>query len=134
MRNQAFPIRLALVAVGFAISGGMAAAEETAEIVVEAAHVEHSAERTKDNAPIDTISVRHRVSYKDIDVRTSAGMQALEQRVRQSANAACKEIDVLYPHRVAPVMGNVPCEKTAFDNAMSQVRAAIAAAPKETHK
>jgi UrcA family protein len=121
-------LHLALVAAGFAIASGTAAAQQTTEIVVEAPR----AERTLGRGPIDIVSVTHRVSYKDIDIGTSSGAKVLEQRIKDAAKAACQEIDKLYPHKV-PVPHDPPCEQTAFDKAMSQARTAIAAAEK-AHK
>ena len=132
MTHIASRLHLALVAAGFAIASGTAAAQQTTEIIVEAPRVERAAERTLGRGPIDIVSVTHRVSYKDIDIGTSSGAAVLEQRIKDAAKAACHEIDKLYPHKV-PVPHDPPCEQTAFDKAMSQARTAIAAAEK-AHK
>jgi UrcA family protein len=132
MRNRSSPFSFVLIGAGLALAGGTAAAQSTTEIVVEAPRIQATGERSSIGAPIDIISVTHRVSYKDIDISTNSGAKVLETRIDTAAKAACKEIDTLYPLRT-PMPGSPPCEKTAFDRAMVQARIAIAAAEK-THK
>ena len=131
MKINTSTFHLTLVAIGVAIAGVTAVAQELKEIVVETPRIERSTERSANGAPIDIISVTHRVSYKDIDISTKLGGQVLETRVKDSAKAACKEIDKLYPLNTS---GSPECERTAVDKAMVQVHAAIAAAEKETKK
>jgi|ERR1035441_2315067 UrcA family protein len=128
MKNRTSKFQLALVASGFAIVGVAAVAQELKEIVIEAPRVERAREHSALGGPIDIISVTHRVTYKDIDISTRLGAQVLETRVKDSAKAACKEIETLYP--LAPP-GSLDCEKTAVDKAMVQVHQAIAAAGKQ---
>lgn len=132
MRNRPSAFSFVLIGAGLALAGGIAAAQSTTEVVVEAARVQPTGERGSTGAPIDVISVTHRVSYKDIDIATASGAKVLETRIETAAKAACKEIDTLYPLRT-PAPGSPPCEKTAVDKAMVQARAAIAAAEK-AHK
>ncbi len=127
MKNNISKFQLALVATGFAIIGGVAVAQELKEIVVETPRIERAKEHGPMGAPIDIITVTHRVTYKDIDINTRLGAQVLETRVKDSAKAACKEIDTLYP-LTAP---DSDCEKTAVDKAMVQVHEAITAAEKK---
>jgi UrcA family protein len=124
-------LSFAAVAAGFAIASGTVAAQ-TPEIVVEAPRVQHTDQGAPGGAQVDIISVTHRVSYKDLDIATTAGARALEQRVKDAASAACKEIDKLYPMQ-ASASSYPSCEKAAVDKAMVQERAAIAAAEK-AHK
>jgi UrcA family protein len=128
MKNKTSKFQLALVASGFAIVGVAAVAQELKEIVIEAPRVERAKEHSALGVPIDIISVTHRVTYKDIDISTRLGARVLETRVKDSAKAACKEIETLYP--LAPP-GSSDCEKTAVDKAMVQVHQAIAAAGKQ---
>jgi UrcA family protein len=130
MKSSASRVSLAAAAAGLAITSGAVAAEQTNEIIVEAPHIERTAERAPSTgSPIDIISVTHRVSYRDIDIGTSSGAKVLEQRIKDAAKAACKEIDTLYPLK-KPLQGDLTCEKAATDKAMLQARAAIAAAEK----
>ncbi len=133
MKTKVSGISLSLLAAGLVLTSAAAVAQTTTEIIVEAPRVERTNERTTVGAPIDVISVTHRVSYKDINIGTHAGAKALEQRVSDAAKAACKEIDKLYP-LMTPAVGQPACDKQAFNNAMVQVRAAVAAAEKSDHK
>jgi UrcA family protein len=128
MKNKTSKFQLALLVSGFAIVGVAAVAQEVKEIVIEAPRVERTKEHSAQGAPIDIISVTHRVTYKDIDISTRLGAQVLETRVKDSAKAACKEIETLYP--LAPPDSS-DCEKTAVNKAMVQVHQAIAAAGKQ---
>jgi UrcA family protein len=128
MKNKTSKFQLALVVSGFTIVGVAAVAQELKEIVIETPRVERAKEHSAEGAPIDIISVTHRVTYKDIDISTRLGAQVLETRVKDSAKAACKEIETLYP--LAPA-GSSDCERTAVDKAMVQVHQAIAAAGKQ---
>jgi len=47
--------------------------------------------------PITDIIVSYGVSTKDIDIATSSGAKLLEQRVKDAAAAACKEISRQLP-------------------------------------
>ena len=132
MKNHASRLSLAAVAAGFAIASGTAVAQQPTEIIVEAPRVQRTAEHGPAGGPIDIISVTHRVSYRDIDIGTHSGALVLEQRIKDAAKAACKEIEKLYP-LAAPVPSDPPCEKSATDKAMVQARVAIAAAEK-SHK
>ncbi len=65
------------------------------EVIVEApGHVATS----PTGIPIDVLTVRHAVGYKDIDITTNLGAKVLKQRIEDAAKAACKEIDTLYPN------------------------------------
>jgi UrcA family protein len=133
MKTKASGISLTLLAAGLVLTSAAAVAQTTTEIVVEAPRVERTNERSTIGAPIDIISVTHRVTYKDIDISTHSGAKVLEQRVADAAKAACKEIDKLYPLST-PAPNSLPCEKQAIDRAMVQVHAAVAAAEKGSHK
>jgi UrcA family protein len=121
----------ALVA-GLAIVGGALVAQQPMEVVVEAARpqVTHS---SASGVPIDVITIRHLVSYKDIDISTNSGAEVLKQRIRDAAKEACKDIDKLYPNAFvsSPVSA---CEKSAIDDAMIHANTAIANARKAAGK
>ena len=126
-------VSFVLLGAAFALGSIAASAQPLKEIVVEAPRIQKGVAKDTVGASIDLISVTHRVSYSDIDISTSSGSQVLTQRVKDAAAAACKEIDKLYPLR-EPMPGSRSCADAAADNAMAQVKAAIAAAEKAKQK
>ena len=116
-----------LVALGLAISSGFVVAQQTSDVVVEAARRVPEANQPYGVVPVETVALKRRVTYTDLDLTTQAGATELEKRVNDTAKSACAELDKLYP-LMAP--GSPPCVKTAADDAMVQVQAAIAAAKK----
>jgi UrcA family protein len=127
MQRASVAIRAAqslLVTAGFVLASGVAAAEEMAQVTVEAARSVQVG-RTSSGVPIEQITLTRKVGYQDLDLTTQAGATALEKRVKDTAGEACKEIDRLYP---LSTPGGASCVKTAVDDAMKQVHAAIAAA------
>lgn len=117
------------ITIGLIVASAPLLAQQQEIIVESRGHVDRSAS----GIPIDTLTVRHEVSYKDIDISTSSGAKVLKQRIEDAAKAACMEIDKLYPTRT--MVTSVPeCEKAAIDRAMTQANAAIAAAEDARHK
>ena len=75
-------------------------------------------------APMERVTLTHRVSYTDLDLSSHAGALALEQRVKEVARLACEQLDKLYPLEEK----NAPeCIADAVAQASAQVQAAIAA-------
>jgi len=128
---KARTVALAAMLVGLATSGATFA-QQASEVVVEAprAQVTHS---SANGIPTEVITIRHRVSYKDIDISNYSGAKVLEQRVKDAATEACKQIKTLYPNELV-TMDEAACEKAAIDDAMVQANAAIAAARKAAGK
>jgi UrcA family protein len=125
-------LQFALAMFGFALAGGVAAAEPpvevtAAEVTVEAARPTTTVERSYTGTPVELITLTRHVRFADLDLTTHAGAVELEKRVNDSANAACTKLDTLYPLTAKQSAG---CTKKSADNAMVQVRAAIAAAEK----
>lgn len=118
-----------VLAAGLALGSATCFAQQQ-EIVVAAPRIQvaHSQAFAND-VPVDVISVSHIVSYSNIDISTSSGAAVLKQRIADAAKAACNEIETAYPNR-RPMPGDKPCEKSAYDSAMVQANAAIAAAEK----
>ena len=117
------------IAAGLVIASVPSFAQQQ-EVIVEApGHVETS----PTGVPIDVLTVRHAVGYKDIDITTNLGRKVLKQRIEDAAKAACKEIDTLYPNRTI-LTSRSECEKAAIDRGMVQADAAITAAEKAAHK
>jgi UrcA family protein len=121
--------KFVLLALGGAIVGSAIAAEELTEVVVTARReVTVTAGQSYTGTPIEVISLARRVSYADLDISSASGAAELQKRVNDTAQAACKELDKLYPltDKDSPA-----CTKKAADAGLAQARAAIAAAPKK---
>jgi UrcA family protein len=113
-----------LVAIGLALCTAAAAAD-IPEITVTAPEVTRQpAGRSGTGAPVDLITVTHRVGYTDLDLSKSADAAKLEARVRASARSACDQLRKLVPFEdVDP-----KCAEQATKKAMAQETAAISAA------
>ena len=79
-------------------------------------------------APLEQVSITHRVSYSDLDLTTVVGATELKQRVKEAAKMACKQLDDLYPLQAKNVN---ECTRAAVAQASSQVDSAIAGAIRE---
>ena len=78
--------------------------------------------------PLEEVTVTHRVSYADLNLATQAGAAELQRRVKETARAACKQLDELYPLESKNAR---QCMKAAIAKASPQVENAIAGATKE---
>ncbi len=108
---------------------GVAVAQGVPEVQVQATRAmsTKTVGRTASGVPIVDISVSYGVSTKDIDLSTNSGAKMLEQRVKDAAAAACKEIGRQYPEATP---GEAECTANAAGKAMSQVNQLVAAAEK----
>lgn len=109
----------ALLAVGSAIATGLAIAQPTEVVTVEAAR------SIKTPAPSSVatareVSLKGWVQYADLDLATSAGASELQKRIEQTAKTLCKELDKTYP-----LIEGGDCVKNAVDSAMIDARKAI---------
>jgi UrcA family protein len=121
-------ISLAFVVVGLTLAGSVSTAEELKEVTIQSTReTKIIVGRSDIGAPVEEITLTRRVTFRDLDLATAAGGAELEKRVKDAARALCQELD-----RRSPLMEKtaVPCAKTATENAMIQVQAAIAAARK----
>jgi UrcA family protein len=118
-----------LAAAGLILVGGaVVAAEPISEVTISASReAKIVVGKSPIGAPIEEITLTRRVGYSDLDLKSKAGADALEQRVADSAKAACEELDKHYPLMQKT---SADCVKTANANAMVQVKAAIATAAK----
>jgi UrcA family protein len=125
MKRMFVGITLALLAS--AAFASQAFAQQIEGVDVEASRiVKERIGTTADNlTPINSVSLSYKVSYADLDLATSAGAKALEERVKAAALAACKEITRLYPDANP---GDSACAKKAATAAMVKVRELVAAA------
>jgi UrcA family protein len=77
--------------------------------------------RSDKGAPIVLVEVRHAVKVKDLNLRTAAGVDALQERIHAAAVQGCRQIDRMNPlystHRA--------CVREAVSEARSLVDAAI---------
>jgi UrcA family protein len=122
-------MQLAVVAAGAVMASAAALAAATPEVTVEAARQAkvEVIERSASGVTTQLITLTRRVSYRDLNLTIVAGENELTKRVNDTAKAACKELDDLYPLTRSPAE-SAACVKKATDDAMVQVRAAITAA------
>jgi len=78
--------------------------------------------------PTEEVTITHHVSYADLNLKTQAGAAELQKRVEQTASAACKQLDELYPLEAKNAR---ECTRIAIAKADSQVKEAIAGAARE---
>jgi UrcA family protein len=121
---------LAAAALGLAILGGAAVAQQAAplqEVTVVAERTSVTKEvvgRSTTGAPIEVIQVKERVSFWDLDLATFEGVKTLDARITNAAGQACTKLD-----RLDPVPNvDAGCAKKVADAAKGQVEAAVAAA------
>lgn len=126
-------IRLVAASAAAALIAGVAVAQGVPEVKVEATRVVASAMtaktagRTSSSVPIKDITVSYGVSAEGLDLSTNTGATAFEQRVKDAAEQACKEISRQYPNTTP---SDAACAKAAADQAMVRVHELIAAAEK----
>lgn len=68
-------------------------------------------------APIQWVRESRVVYYGDLDLATPEGAHALRMRVARAANAACDELDFMFP---VTTSDSPPCFQTAYRRAMEQ--------------
>ena len=116
----------ALFAVGIAACGAAIAADEMHELTVNAAEVSRQkvGRNTSNGAPIDLITVTHRINYDDLDLSKTADVAKLEARIKASATNACAELKKIVPFEDM----DPKCVQKATEQAMARERAAVAGA------
>ncbi|HYM35153.1 MAG TPA: UrcA family protein [Steroidobacteraceae bacterium] len=125
-KSFAFHARLLTTALGLALAGGaVVAAENVTNITIEAQRSQVVG-RSALGAPIELVTISRHVNYADLDLVTPAGAAALEKRVGNTATELCKKLDRIYPYTAKGTESTQSCIKKASDDAMAQVRAAIA--------
>ena len=116
---------LGLIGGGLALAAGFAGSQTLKEISVEAGRATKVVGHTSSGIPIEEVTLTRHVFYGDLDLRTHSGAVELERRVRETAQAACKQLDELYPLTTSE---SPACAEQAAKGAMEQVHALIAAA------
>jgi UrcA family protein len=80
-------------------------------------------------SPIEVVSLSRVVSFADLDLSSPAGAATLRQRIRDTADKACAQLESEYPSNIyVPVPANQNCVRRATDTAMSLADQIIAAA------
>ena len=117
---------LVLSAGALASTAALAAEPQTTEQVTVQAErpTANVVGRTSSGIPVTQYELRYLVSYADLDLATSAGVDALKKRISEAAKSACKDLDNLYPI----ARPDTSCARAAEEGAMSQVNTVIAAA------
>lgn len=110
----------------------LAVAQIAPEVQVEAKRVvgTQALERNA-GLPITNIQLSYTVSARDIDISTNSGAKVLEQRVKDAAAAACKEMSRQFPNATP---SDAECASNAAAKAMGQVHELVAAAEKNRTK
>ena len=81
------------------------------------------------NSQVEYHALARHISLRDLDLATPAGAAALEQRVNTNAAAVCARLSELYPTVFTSLRR---CEQDAVQDAMVQVRAAVARAERRS--
>jgi UrcA family protein len=77
--------------------------------------------------PLQDITVTYGVRTSDLDLSTHSAAVVLEQRVKDAARLACKEISRQFPDALP---SETECANTAAAKAMPQVKQLVASAEK----
>lgn len=126
-------IRLVAVSAAATLIAGVALAQGIPEVKVQATRVVSSAisaktvGRSTSGVPIQDVTLSYGVSAAGLDLSTHTGAVAFEQRVKDAAEQACKEIGRQYPDSTPD---EATCAKTASENAMAKVHELVTAAEK----
>jgi UrcA family protein len=121
------PLHIALATIGALVVGGPSLAQQTPEVIVEAPHVEKTAQVGPMGQRMPALSIVYKVNYADLNLGTHSGAVELEKRIKDSATKACQQLAKLYPETTE---GDTPCVQGAVKSAMTQANKAIAAAEK----
>jgi UrcA family protein len=92
--------------------------------------------RTAIGAPVEVISLPRPVSYADLDLTKPADADELRKRISETAKAACKQLDNMYPegNLFQAVPSDQNCVKTATREAMDIAEQVIAGANESAKK
>jgi UrcA family protein len=116
---------LAVAAIAVAGAGAIAQQSNLPEVKIEAARSVTRVGTSTIGAPIELVQIIRRVSYKDLDIATTSGATELQKRIRDTAQAACKQLDTLYP---LEHIDTTSCVRDAVNGSTAQTQAAIASA------
>ena len=119
-------VSLVLLAACMCLAASSYAADEPQTVTVSANVVTrrvvgHSAI----GAPVEEVTLTHRVSYADLNIATHTGAVALQRRVHEAARLGCRQLARLYPSAEET---EVQCIHRAVSDASRGVDEAITAA------
>jgi len=83
--------------------------------------------RSPSGIPIEQVQLTRRVSYRDLNLATSAGQQELKHRIRNVAFDTCEQLQNLYPGATWDTSSQ-DCVNGAIRGARAQVNTAVAMA------
>lgn len=89
---------IALLGAGAALQN-LALAAPLSEVVIEAGPINRTVvgRSATTGAPIESITVDHRVDYSDLDLVKHVDVLTLQQRVEMAARDACAQLDEVFP-------------------------------------
>lgn len=117
-----------LLAAGLCLTGAALADELPTITIAAGVMTKTTLGHSSLGVPLEQVTIAHRVGYADLDLSTQAGAGELKKRVKDTARAACKQLDELYP---LEAKNEWQCARTATAQASAQVESAIAAARRE---
>ncbi len=121
--------RVVLGVAGAMLVSSSVIAQDVPEVTVEAKRLLTTkvTEHMEGGVPIQDVSVSYGVRTSDLDLSTHSAAMVLEQRVKDAAKMACKEISRRFPQATPGVS---ECAKTTAEKAMPQVNQLVASAEK----
>jgi len=132
---KTIPVRVAIGAVALALVGGIAVGQNQNmdEITVQGTRmvVTKLAGKTSSGIPVNDVSLGYGVIIKGLDLASHAGFVEAEKRVKEVAEAACKELVKRYPDGEP---SEAECAKAATDKAMVIINGWAALASKTSGK
>jgi UrcA family protein len=126
-------LHIALATIGCVTLAVPGMAQQTPEIIVEAARPAAPATQVSPGSKekLPAVSLVSRVSYSDLDLSTHSGAVELEKRVKNSATEVCQQLLKLYP---GSTEGETSCVQGTVKSGMAQANKAIADAEKAAKK
>jgi UrcA family protein len=133
MTRSTFKFGLPLT-IAIAVAGAAAFAQDqnpTSDIKIHAGQVQETYDSSPDGIPVERYQAERAVSYTNLDLSKTSDAAELKERIEEAAKDVCKQLDAAAPLDVSDD-DNTTCVRDATAGAMSQVKAAIAAATSES--
>ncbi len=122
--SKVFQTQAIALLAAVAISGS-AVAQEPQEVTVRGPGIQSTeVERSSIGVPVVMFTVSYKVSYDDLDLKTTDGMAELTKRIEDAAKQGCREIGLAY--RTAQP-SDWSCAKHATREAIAEVEQLAAA-------